>query len=143
MLPISTEHVIVDGLRLMEDCRKKLFDAERIYDDVSEPILHDYSLIPYLYRVFYDITGEERLKGEIREIFVFLVVFLYAPGCLDNIKLPPHLRMAIANVLDIRAASVLSRIKESIVFRYELYFHDKADDIFALMVNRLREDGYL
>lgn len=148
MLPRGQD--IADYLHLIGDCRKRLHDAEQklldarqIFDDVAEPLLKDYSLIPYLYRMFCEIVGVWEAKGEKREMFVFIVIFLYAPGRMDRTRLPDGLRLSLTKVLHLNARSVISRIKALSVFHYELYSQDEVDDIFTLMVNRLLEDGYL
>lgn len=148
MLPRGQD--LVDSLQPIRECRKKLHDAEQrlydaklMFDAVSEPLLKDYSLIPYLYRLFCDIVGVSMVKGEEREMFVFIVLYLYAPGKMDETQLPDGLRLSLANVLHLNARSVISRIKGSSVLHYEIYFHDEVDDIFSVMVNRLLDDGYL
>jgi hypothetical protein len=134
---------IVERIHLVEESRKRLRNAVQVFDEVSLPLLEDQSLIPYLKQIFCEITGESNLKGELREIFVFIVMYLYGPGKMEGVRSPILLRRSLAQALGIKAPSVLSRVKETYMLRYEVYFHDKADAIFAMMVNRLQKDGYL
>ncbi len=136
-------HEVEDCRKRVEDCKERLLEAKRKYKDAAEPLLTDYSLIPYLHHVFCDITGVDKLKGEKREIFVFIIIYLYAPGYFDKTPLPNGLRLSMGNVLNLNAKSVISRIKESSAHHYEHYFHDEADLIFSVMVGRLLDDGYL
>ena len=136
-------HEVEDCRKRVEDCKERLLEAKRKYKDAAEPLLMDYSLIPYLRRMFCEIVGVSKLVGEKREIFVFIVIYLYAPGNIEEPYLPNRLRISLANVLNVRSRSVISRIRGFCAHHYEYYFHDEAEDIFALMVNRLLEEGYL
>lgn len=136
-------HEVEDCRKRVEDCKERLLEAKRKYKDAAEPLLTDYSLIPYLHHVFCDIAGVDELKGEKREIFVFIIIYLYAPGNIEEPYLPNRLRISLANVLNVRSRSVISRIRGFCAHHYDYYFHDEAEDIFALMVNRLLEEGYL
>lgn len=140
---IDKLHKVEECRKKQVECRKKLQEAKQNFKYVTEPLLKDYSLIPYLHRVFCDIAGVGQLKGEKREIFVFIIIYLYAPGYFDKTPLPNGLRLSMGNVLNLNAKSVISRIKESSAHHYEHYFHDEADLIFSVMVSRLLDDGYL
>lgn len=130
-------------LKQLEDRVKQCAVAKQLFDEVSEPLLFDYSLVPYLHEVFCEIVGEIKLYGELRDIFVFIVLYLYAPDKLCGGSVPSGLRKEVGSILGLHAFSVVSRIKEYALFRYETFFHDEADRIFYLMIHRMQEDEIL
>lgn len=130
-------------LKQLEDRVKQCAVAKQLFDEVSEPLLFDYSLVPYLHEVFCEIVGENKLYGELRDIFVFIVLYLYAPDKLCGGSVPSGLRKEVGSILGLHAFSVVSRIKEYALFRYETFFHDEADRIFYLMIHRMQEDEIL
>ena len=133
----------LDILKQLEDSVKQCAVVKQSFEDISEPLLFDYSLVPYIHAIFCEIVGEINLSGELRDIFVFIVMYLYAPDKLCGGSVPSGLRKEVGGILGLRAFSVVSRIKEYALFRYEIFFHDEADRIFYLLIHRMQEDEIL
>lgn len=98
---------------------------------LSRPTLRDYAMIPALYAWFNEIMdgdeGGQPGKAYARMKFIFIILFLYAPGALAGGKMPDGLRKAISGLYPSLAPCVISNNKKSSLFFFELYRLYKSD----------------
>lgn len=91
-------------------------------NELSKPILTDYSLLPRIYKFFSEECIQERMLSVMdRMKFIFIVLFLYAPNSLAGRKMPDGLRTALASLFPNLSPCVLSNNKKQAVFFYNIY----------------------
>ena len=130
----------------LQACYHEFKRARERYQEVTAPLLTDYSLIPYLLEIFRSITGKQDVDVENREKFVFIASYLYAPeNIIEPIgkPLPRGLIKEMCKVFNLKARSVLSRAKANVYLRYNLYYRKEIDTIISLMVQRMQVDGLI
>ena len=112
---------------------------------LSRPILCDYAMIPTLYAWFNDIMegdeGGQLGKAYARMKFIFIILFLYAPGALAGGKMPDGLRAAIARTIPGISPCVISNNKKTSTFYYDVYnrYKEELRDIYDKLVRRMRD----
>ena len=116
----------------IREIRKKKSVLSERESELSRPTLTDYSLIPVIYKWFLQIMSsrQEEIGRQVvfdRLKFIFIILFLYAPGSLAGGKMPDGLRVSIASTLGEVSPCVISNNKKSASFFYNIY-------------NRYRED---
>ena len=112
---------------------------------LSRPTLRDYAMIPALYAWFNEIMdgdeGGQPGKACARMKFIFIILFLYAPGALAGGKMPDGLRAAIARTIPGISPCVISNNKKTSTFYYDVYNRYKEEllDIYGKLVCRMRD----
>ena len=112
---------------------------------LSRPMLCDYAMIPALYAWFNEIMdgdeGGQPGKAYARMKFIFIILFLYAPGALAGGKMPDGLRAAIARTIPGISPCVISNNKKTSTFYYDVYnrYKEELRDIYDKLVRRMRD----
>ena len=117
--------------------------------ELSEPLLHDYSLIEEIYSWFKEMLSGLLLPPCVdsptqRKKFIFIILFLYSPSALAGGKMKVGLRDKIAEVTGC-TGSLISHNCEDVTFFYQQYksHRQDIDYIYTEIVNRLKVKGLI
>lgn len=116
-------------LKAIREQKSRLSEREQ---ELSSPILDDYSLIPEIYAWFKGIISEtdqsSNLDGVMqRKKFLFIVLFLYAPSSLAGGRLPNGIRAEISHVFPNVSPCVISNNIADVSFIYQQYKNFRQD----------------
>lgn len=130
---MTKEFSCISEIREIRKMKSVLSERE---SELSRATITDYSLIPVIYRWFLQIMSsrqEEIGKQGVfdRLKFIFIILFLYAPGSLAGGKMPDGLRASIASTLGEVSPCVISNNKKSASFFYNIYNRYKEDIEFT------------
>lgn len=117
---------------------------------LSKPLLSDKSLIYEIYRTFVEILNERSCPPNVecvtqRKKFLFIVLFLFAPGALADGRMPNGLRKVIEAVFpDIRPCTISNNLRD-VVFLYQQYkdFCKETEYLYTEIINRLKVKGLI
>ena len=131
----------------------KIIEIRRVREEIEELAEYERSLsspkdfvnveIADLYELFNSIVQDKEYKaGEValRKKFIFIVLYILAPGVLAGDKMPRKLRGRISEVLNIKSQTTISNNCADLIFLYQNYksFQREVSDIFSEMVMKYR-----
>lgn len=131
----------------------KIIEIRRVREEIEELVEYERSLstsmdfvnmgIADLYELFNQIVKDKEFKaGEValRKKFIFIVLYILAPGVLAGDKMPRKLRGRISEVLNIKSQTTISNNCADLIFLYQNYksFQREVSEIFSEMVMRYR-----
>lgn len=133
----------------------KIIEIRRVREEIEELVEYERSLstpmdfvnmgIADLYELFNQIVKDKEFKaGEValRKKFIFIVLYILAPGVLAGDKMPRKLRGRISEVLNIKSQTTISNNCADLIFLYQNYksFQREVSEIFSEMVMRYRAE---
>lgn len=140
------EFSAVSELKSIREQKSRLSEREQ---ELSEPVLYDYSLIEEIYEWFKEILSGHTLPPCIdsptqRKKFIFIVLFLYSPSALAGGKMKVGLRDKIAEVTGC-TGSLISHNCENVTFFYQQYksYRQDIEYLYTEIVNRLKLKGLI
>lgn len=137
---------ITDRIRDIRKAREELRRAVRNESICCTPMLTDYSIVPKLYKMYRELTGDvSELDIDVRRMFIFIVQYFYAPRNLFGGKMPSGLRRVLANTMGVKAHSIVSRGAFETGPRYLIYseFRQKVNDVFEKITDLMQKDGII
>ena len=126
---------IIETIKRIEKARTALRQAIVDNELATSPRLKDLALIPKIYEIFKGVNGGDITVND-RKVFIFVVIYLYAPQKLFGGKMPHGMRRAIANITGITCASFISSTCAELLILYTTY------DDFQQEVDRLLNKVY-
>ena len=126
---------VIDTIRSIKTARMELQKAIRNDKLATSPQLTDLSFVEKFYNAFLEDKGDHITVND-RKVFIFVVIYLYAPRKLFGGKMPHGMRRAIANVAGITCASFISSTSAELLILYTTY------DDFQQEVDRLLNKVY-
>lgn len=126
---------VIDTIRSIKTARMELQKAIRNDKLATSPQLTDLSFVEKIYNAFLEDKGKHITVND-RKVFIFVVIYLYAPQKLFGGKMPHGMRRAIANVAGITCASFISSACAELLILYTTY------DDFQQEVDRLLNKVY-
>lgn len=140
------EFSAVSELKSIREQKSRLSEREQ---ELSEPMLHDYSLLEEIYGWFKEILSGVTLPPDAdsptqRKKFIFIVLFLYSPSTLAGGKMKVGLRNKIAEVTGC-TGTLISHNCEDVTFFYQQYksHRQDIDYLYTEIVNRLKFKGLI
>lgn len=134
----------LDRINALQIIRKEITELQSIERSLSSPLLSDYSDIPKAINAFLDVTGTTRFEGtweavNNRKKFIFIAIFLFAPGMILGDSMPKRLRAELGKALGLKAASAISNNWADALFYYHQYpdFRDDVDRTTQKMLTYL------
>lgn len=117
---------------------------------LAAPVLRDFDLIPLVYQWFKEAMNELTPHLFIdsptqRKKFIFIILYLYAPGVLAGDKMPQGLRQRIADAIDLKNVAFISQNLETIVFwcLRDKLFQQAVTSLFRIIEKKLRASGLI
>ena len=129
---------VIDTIRNIKTARIELQKAIRNDKLATSPQLTDLSFIEKIYNAFLEDKGEYITVND-RKVFIFVVIYLYAPQKLFGGKMPHGMRRAIANITGITCASVISATCTELMVLYTTYsdFRRGVDELLNRVMERM------
>ena len=135
------DFAIISELKSVREERVRLSAKEQ---ELSEPMLDDYSLVGEIYEWFQEILSERALPPRAdsplqRKKFIFIILFLYSPKTLAGDKMRIGLRDKIAEVTGC-TRTLISHNCEDVSFFYQQYkcHREDIDFLYVEIMNRLK-----
>ena len=135
---MTKEFSSIVELKSIREQKSRLSERE---NELSSPILTDFSLIPELYSWF--PPNPESVTQ--RKKFLFIVLFLFAPSVLAGGRLPNGIRAEIAGVFPDVSPCVISNNIADVSFIYQQYkdFRQDIEYLYSQIVERLKVKGLI
>lgn len=134
-------------LKAIREQKSRLSEREQ---ELSLPILDDYSLIPEIYAWFKEILAERTCPSNPESViqrkkFLFIVLFLFAPSVLAGGRLPNGIREEISHVFPGVSPCVISNNITDVPFIFHQYkdFRKEIEYLYTEIVKRLRVKGLI
>ncbi|MDE6652548.1 MAG: hypothetical protein K2K08_09145 [Paramuribaculum sp.] len=120
----------ISALRLI---RKEIAELQTVERNLASPLLSNYKDIPKVLNAFLSITGTTSFGGtweavNSRKKFIFITIFLFAPGMILGDSMPKRLRAELGKALGLKAVSAISNNWADALFYYHQY-DDFRDDV--------------
>ena len=140
------EFSAVSELKSIREQKSRLSEREQ---ELSEPVLYDYSLIEEIYEWFKEILSGLTLPPCVdsptqRKKFIFIVLFLYSPSALAGGKMKVGLRDKISEVTGC-TGSLISHNCENVTFFYQQYksYRQDIEYLYTEIIKRLKLKGLI
>lgn len=134
-------------LKAIREQKSRLSEREQ---ELSSPILDDYSLIPEIYAWFKEILAERTCPSNPESVtqrkkFLFIVLFLFAPSVLAGGRLPNGIRTEISGVFPDVSPCVISNNIADVLFIYRNYkdFRQDIEYLYNQILERLKVKGLI
>lgn len=142
---MTKEFSSIVELKSIREQKSRLSEREQ---ELSSPILADYSLIPEIYVWFKEILAERPCPPNPENVtqrkkFLFIVLFLFAPSVLAGGRIPNGIRAEISHVFPDVSPCVISNNIADVSFIYQQYknFRQDIEYIYCQIVERLKMKG--
>lgn len=144
---MTKEFSSIVELKSIRELKSRLSERE---NELSSPILTDFSLIPELYSWFKELLAGMACPPNPdsvtqRKKFLFIVLFLFAPSVLAGGRLPNGIRAEIAGVFPDVSPCVISNNIADVSFIYQQYkdFRQDIEFIYNQVLERLKIKGVI
>lgn len=138
---------------------QKLIDLKKIREDIDNlkeyersfaaPIIDDMSKVRDAYDVFIEILSDRDCPPNVESVtqrkkFIFIAMYLFAPGVLIGDSIPKGFRRILSETLNV-PGPLVSNNCDDIVFLYQNYkgFSGDVKSIYAELVKRLYAKGII
>ncbi len=127
---------IIETIKRIEKARTALRQAIVDNELATSPKLKDLSLIPKIYEIFKGIKGSNITVND-RKVFIFVVIYLYAPNKFFGGKMPQGMRKAISNAIHTDSSCISKTCTELIVL-YTTYsdFRIGVDELLSEVMKK-------
>ncbi len=133
---------------------QKLIDLKKIREDIDNlkeyerglaaPQIDDMSRIKEAYEVFIEILSDRDCSPNIESVtqrkkFIFIALYIFAPGVLIGDKMPKGFRKLLSDTLNI-PGTLVSNNCDDIVFLYQNYrdFSADVENLYTEILQRLQ-----
>lgn len=143
---IERKFNLTEQIRNIREARRELRQALKKEKACCTPMLTDYKLVPKLYGMYCELMGNlSDSDTDGRRIFIFIVQYFYAPRNLFGFKMKSGLRRVLADVLGVKAVSIVSKGASETGPRYLAYheFRERVNSIFEQMTARMQDEGII
>lgn len=144
---MTREFSSIVELKAIREQKSRLSEREQ---ELSEPMLTDFALIPEIYSWFKEILSQSDCPPNFESVtqrkkFLFIVLFLFAPSVLAGGRLPNGIRAEIAGVFPDVSPCVISNNIADVSFIYQQYkdFRQDIEFIYNLVFERLKIKGVI
>ena len=144
---MTKEFSSIVELKSIREQKSRLSERE---NELSSPILTDFSLIPELYTWFKELLAGMACPPNPESVtqrkkFLFIVLFLFAPSVLAGGRLPNGIRAEIAGVFPDVSPCVISNNIADVSFIYQQYkdFRQDIEYLYTEIVKRLQNKGLI
>lgn len=144
---MTKEFSSIMELKSIREQKSRLSEREQ---ELSLPVLTDFSLIPEIYSWFREIlTGMDCPPNPEsvtqRKKFLFIILFLFAPSVLAGRRLSNGGRAALSEVFNDLSPCVISNNLSDVVFIYQQYkdFRQDIEYLYNKILERLKAKGLI
>ena len=141
---MTKEFSSIVELKSIREQKSRLSEREQ---ELSSPILTDFTLIPEIYDWFKDLLAGMDCPESVtqRKKFLFIVLFLFAPSVLAGGRLPNGIRAEISGVFPDVSPCVISNNIADVSFIYQQYkdFRQDIEYLYNQIIERLKNKGLI
>lgn len=144
---MTKEFSSIVELKAIREQKSRLSEREQ---ELSEPMLTDFALIPEIYSWFKEILSQSDCPPNFESVtqrkkFLFIVLFLFAPSVLAGGRLPNGIRAEIAGVFPDVSPCVISNNIADVSFIYQQYkdFRQDIEFIYNQVLERMKVKGVI
>ena len=144
---MTKEFSSIVELKSIREQKSRLSEREQ---ELSSPILTDFTLIPEIYEWFREILSDADCPPNPESVtqrkkFIFIILYLFSPSSLAGGKMTAGLREEMSRVLGVQSKSTISDNCADVVFLYQNYgdFSGDIEYLYTEIVNRLRFKGLI
>ena len=144
---VSMKVKSIDFAKIVEirRVREEIEELSEYESQLSSPMGIDGDSIDRLYEIFCSIVARRNQDiGQVmlRKQFIFIALYIYAPGVLAGDNLPRGLRGRLSSVLKIESRSTISNNCADLIFLYQNYksFQDNVSEIFIEIMEIISKD---
>lgn len=144
---MTKEFSSIVELKSIREQKSRLSEREQ---ELSSPILTDFTLIPEIYEWFREILSDADCPPNPESVtqrkkFLFIVLFLFAPSVLAGGRLPNGIRAEISGVFPDVSPCVISNNIADVSFIYQQYkdFRQDIEYLYNQIVERLKVKGLI
>lgn len=144
---MTKEFSSIVELKSIREQKSRLSERE---NELSSPILTDFSLIPELYSWFKELLAGMACPPNPESVtqrkkFLFIVLFLFAPSVLAGGRLPNGIREGLSDAIGIYSKSTISDNCSDVVFLFQNYsrFRQDIEYLYSQIVERLKVKGLI
>ena len=144
---MTKEFSSIVELKAIREQKSRLSEREQ---ELSEPMLTDFALIPEIYSWFKEILSQLDCPPNFESVtqrkkFLFIVLFLFAPSVLAGGRLPNGIRAEIAGVFPDVSPCVISNNIADVSFIYQQYkdFRQDIEFIYNQVLERMKVKGVI
>lgn len=134
-------------LKAIREQKSRLSEREQ---ELSAPMLTDFTLIPEIYSWFKEILSQSDCPPNFESVtqrkkYLFIVLFLFTPSVLAGGRLPNGIRSEIASVFPDVSPCVISNNIADVSFIYQQYkdFRQDIEFIYNQILERLKVKGVI
>lgn len=104
-------------------------DIRSTMDELGEPMLTDWKMLPQLHQVFQDLFSKRKISQPIyhRQKFLFVILFLFCPGVLAGERMPMGFRKILASIMGLNASTTISDNCAGLMVLYNSYLDFRKD----------------
>lgn len=142
---MTKEFSSIVELKAIREQKSRLSEREQ---ELSAPMLTDFTLIPEIYSWFKEILSQSDCPPNFESVtqrkkFLFIVLFLFAPSVLAGGRLPNGIRAEIAGVFPDVSPCVISNNIADVSFIYQQYkdFRQDIEYIYIHILEKLKLRG--
>lgn len=132
MIYLDTEFNIGKILAL-QTLRNSYQTLSEQLEEMSQPILTNWNIIPELYEVFKKVFSSRPQNNQVyfRQKFLFVILYLFCPDVLVGEKMPRGFRPILAKIFHLKSGTPISDNCSSLMVLYKSYIDFSRDvDIF-------------
>lgn len=116
----------LDRIKALQAIREEISQLQAVERTLLRPLLSSYRDIPKVLEAFMAVTGTKSTAGtwmavESRKKFIFIAIFIFAPGMILGDNMPKYLRAELGKALGIKAVSAISNNWTDALFYYHQY----------------------
>lgn len=125
----------------LKDLKEEIDEKQSAFDEMAEPRLKDWNLLPKLYEIFLDTFPDHKGIRSVnyRLIFIFVVMYLYAPASLAGNWIPRGFRQRIAKLFNLNCSTPISDNVAVLDVYYKSYvvFRKNVDKLYSRFMEYL------
>lgn len=137
-------HIDFSNIFKLKKTREQIARLQDQEKELMRPMFDDYGKIQKVYDVFREVLSERDCPPSHQSVyqrkkFLFIVLYLFAPGVLIGDYMPKGLRKVLSDTLDIKSETTISNNCEDIVFLFRNYkdFSSDINELYHEMIKRL------
>lgn len=113
----------------LKQLKDEIKEIRSTMEELAEPILTDWNMLPELYQVFQDLFSQRQIKQPIyhRQKFLFVILFLFCPSVLVGERMPVGFRKMLAALLGLNAGTTISDNCAGLIILYNSYIDFRKD----------------
>ena len=119
----------IGKITALKQLKDEINEIRSTMEELAEPILTDWDLLPKLYQVFQELFSQRQITQPIyhRQKFLFVILFLFCPSVFIGERMPMGFRKILATLLGLNAPTTISDNCAGLMVLYNGYIDFRKD----------------